>query len=235
MFRASQILFLGTLIATASLALAAQDSINLRIYPKKGDSFKYKHTISSSIHGLNGRLTWPETTTVLEEAENVISTVSSVSNVSVLFDDAKIQIADMGEIQRKYNLDGTVKEIKEKNSNSNSYREAAIQTIYRPEAAIAVGDQWTWTAEADPKKGTRAMIGSYKAEAIAEAAGEKVIMISMEVKETEGEFPASSKGHVWLEVSKGILVKSETEVKNAPTDQAPPGMVSGRISIELIP
>lgn len=234
MIRARKILFLGTLIAAASFALAAQDSINLRIFPKKGDSYKHKYTISSSLQGLNMKLTYTETTTVLDEAEKVFSTVSSISNVSVQFDDAKIQIADMGETRSKYNLDGTVKEVKDRNSNSNTYRSAAISTIYRPEAAIAVGDQWTWTAEADPKKGTRAMIGSYKAEAIAEAAGQKVIMISMEVKETEGEFPASSKGHVWLDVSKGTLIKSETEVKNSPVNEQP-GMISGRISIELIP
>lgn len=234
MIRTRQILFAGLMMAAAAFAIAAQDSISLRVAPKKDDVFKYKFTGTLSLMGMDVKATYTQTTTVLDVAEGVITTESGETKGSLDVGGQEMEMPDMGATKTKTNLDGTVKEILGEAAGPDTYRNASLLTVFRPEAPIKVGDEWTWTAPANGEKGTRAMSGKYKAEALEDVAGKKALKISMEVKETEGDLPASAKGTIWLDTTNGMPLKSDADVKNAPIPGAPEP-VNGKLKSELIP
>lgn len=234
MIRTRQILFAGLMMAAAAFAIAAQDTLNLRVSPKKDDAFKYKFTGTLSLMGMDVKATYTQTTTVLDVVDGVITTESGDTKGSLDVGGQEMEMPDMGATKTKTNLDGTIKEIIGEAAGPDTYRNASLLTIFRPEAPIKVGDEWTWTAKADGEKGTRAMSGKYKAEALEDVAGKKTLKVTMEVKETEGDLPASAKGTVWLDLANGMTVKSEADVKNAPIPGAPEP-VSGKLKSELVP
>ncbi len=234
MIRTRQILFAGLLIAAAAFAVAAQDAVSLRVTPKKDEAFKYKYTGTLSLMGMDIKATYTQTTTVTDVSEGVITTEGGDVKGTIDLAGQEMEMPDMGVTKTKTNLDGTVKEISGESAGPDVYRSSSLLTIFRPEAPVKVGDEWNWTTKADGEKGTRAMSGKYKAEAFEDVAGRKTIKISIDIKETEGDLPASAKGTVWLDITNGISVKSEADVKNAPIPGAPEP-VSGKLVSELLP
>jgi hypothetical protein len=233
MIRTRKILFTGMLLAAAAFALAAQSTISLRVFPKKDETFNYKHTGTLTVMGMDVKATYTQTTKIVEIKEGVMTTESGEVTGTLDVGGQEMPMPETPVTKTQIKIDGTIKEIEGEAASPDTYRTNSVTTIFKPEAAVTVDQEWTWDAAANADLGTRKVQGKYKVIALEEVKGIPTIKISMDVKEVEGDSPASAKGFVWLSVANGMAVKSEMEVKNAPIPGAPEP-VSGTLKSELV-
>lgn len=233
MTRTHKVLFASLLLASAALALAAQDTLNLRVFPKVDESFKTKFTGTLSVMGMDVKASYTQTSKILEIKEGVMVTEAGEATGTLDVGGQEMPFPEMGTTKSHTKLDGTIKEIEGESASPDTYRMTAVSTVFRPEAPVKVGDEWTWSAAANSELGTRKIEGKYKLAAIEEVKGIKTAKITMEVKEVEGDLPASAKGTIWLNVANGMTVKSEMEIKNGPIPGSPEP-VNGTLKTELV-
>lgn len=233
MIRTRKALIAGLLLASAALALAAQDSFSLRVFPRADDSFKTKFTGTLSVMGMDVKATYTQTTKVIEIKEGVMVTEAGEATGTLDVGGQEMPMPEMGTTKSHTKLDGTTKQIEGESASPDTYRMTTVTTIFKPEAAVKVGDEWTWTAAANSELGTRKTEGKYKFVAIEEVKGIRTAKITMDVKEVEGDLPASAKGTVWLSIANGMSVKTEMEIKNGPIPGAPEP-VNGTLKSELV-
>lgn len=233
MIRTRKVLFSGLILAAAALALAAQDTVSLRLFPNVNDSFKTKFTGTLSVMGMDVKANYVQTTKVLEFKEGVMITEAGEATGTLDVGGQEMPFPEMGSTKTHTKVDGTIKEIEGESASPDTYRMSAVSTVFKPEGAVKPGDEWTWSAPANSDLGTRKTEGKYKLVAVEEFKGIKTAKITMDVKEVEGDLPASAKGTVWLSITNGMTVKSEMEIKNGPIPGAPEP-VNGTLKTELI-
>lgn len=232
MIRAKQLFVVGAALALFAVAAAAQDSVNLRVMPAKDASFKIKYTGEISLMGVDAKAQYTQTSTISAVTENSFTITSGSPVGTVEFGGQTMEMPDMSSTTT-IGIDGITTKVEGMAAGPEAYRSAAVATVFRPAAPVAVGSEWTWNADANAELGTLKMEGKYKLEAIEEIAGEKAAKISMDVKEVEGASPASGKGTVWISTTTGMVIKSTGDFKNLPMPGAPEP-VSGKLTSEIV-
>lgn len=122
-------------------------------------------------------------------------------------------------------------DIQGEESTADSYRMSNIQSIMWPKEAVTVGSKWESDIKEDKGKGYPSVHSKYEVLA-KETIGERTVFkISFDSTETAGTDPASSKGTMWIDVTNGLVVKTEAEWTNAPIANQ---KINGKVVMTLI-
>jgi hypothetical protein len=221
-------------MAVMASAAAIQNTVNFRVNPAAGTSFKYRTTGTLSVMGMEAKIDYTSKTTIVSVENGVVVSEVSETKGSVDLGGQVMEMPDMGTSKSTVSALGVTTKLEGEMTGPEAWRTAIVQTVTRPEAPVAVGSEWTWTNAADTTKGTRAVEGKYKLVAIEETDGRKLAKIEMDVKETSGADPASAKGTLWADIANGMPFKTEVEIKNMPIPGAPEP-ISGKMLITLVP
>jgi hypothetical protein len=180
--------------------------------------------------GIAGTLTATVTEKVSAVDANGDYTVESVSKEGK-FKAGEIETATGGgDVSKsKYSAKGDLISL-ESAEASSSFRLSNLNSFRYPDKPLKVGDTWTADLPADTKKGVAAAKITYKVEAAEKVDKWDTLKIKTTTKESGVSDAAESDGYNWLEVSTGVLVKSETKWTNVPLPQAT-GPVTAKILI----
>lgn len=222
-----------SVLAVASIGFA-QDSFTLKRSPKEGDSAKYQLKVDTEISGLVVKFSATVTEKVTKVKEDGSFTVSSEQSDTVLEINGEKQETPPGvggAETSTFATDGHVSDIQGDETGSDSYRMANIQSMLWPKEAVTIGSKWEADIKEDSAKGYPAVHAKYEVLA-KETMGERTVLkISFSSTETGGTDPAASKGTTWVDVSNGLVVKTEAEWTNAPVAGQ---KINGKVTMTLV-
>lgn len=227
---------LAALAAVAVAVAAAQDTFNLRMAPKKGDANKYKTVGSFSVQGFDVKATYEFTDTVKEVNEDGTYEVETVTGELVIDLGGQQMNQPAPEAMRTvYSKDGSgkPKTVPAEADPKNMARLQTLNTTFRPENPVKVGDTWEKEWKANKDTGVEAAKATYKLVAVEDVQGKKALKIEFEIKETEANPAASSKGTVWLDAATGVMLRQNSEWKDVPFPGSPEPL-SGKVTIEKV-
>jgi hypothetical protein len=223
------------LVAGAALAWAGVQDYNLKRTAKEGEVFKYKLNGTMEVMGTSVTLSAimiNKTTKV--EANGDYTVESSQTEGKISFNGSEMEMPSSGSTMTTYKADGTVLDVKGEGVEMGGYRMANLLAAIMPEKPIKAGDTWTSSVKGDAKKGTVDVNGTYKFEAVEKGDSGETAKVTYELKETNGEAPATVSGTAWLELKTGNLIKIESKWKDVPVPGAPTP-VTGTMTMVLIP
>jgi hypothetical protein len=220
---------LGCLLAISAVALAAVDSVNLQFSPKVGDQFNYKMTGKLHIMGGTAQISADIHYKVTKvDNDRTYTMSSSQTNMVAAFGGQTINPSDTSNITVN-KANGELLDFQSDITDAAAWRMMELKHFVYPPKRVSVGDTWTSTVTADPKRGTVAATAKFEVDSIEKIGGRETAKVMVDYKETEGAEPASSAGFVWIDTSDGSMVKSETNWTNAPSAQGP---IDGTIMLE---
>ncbi len=228
------------LVAVAAVGMAqaaattgqAPATYSMKRVPKVDDVLKMRMTGEVSVAGQQVSITTLITEKVTKIDANGDYTIeSSQTEGKIKFGGQEMAMPSQPASTTKYNANGDVLEIKgDKPTEANEYRLANLSNIHTPDAPVAEGGTWTYTAKADSKTGAVAYTATYKIIGTEKIGSHDSVKLTATIKEAEGAEPASSENTVWLDPQTYDAVKVESNWTNAPIPGAP-GPVSGKITL----
>lgn len=131
-------------------------------------------------------------------------------------------------------LDGTGRliELAGEDIDSEDYRFQTLNTLVWPKKSVEVGEKWEADLMDDEKTGTKRAKASYEVLAKEPLLGHNTIKIGFEIREVNGERPASAKGVAWVDRENGLLLKKYADMTNAPLAG---DIVTARWEITFVP
>jgi hypothetical protein len=220
----------GLSAVVALLAPAA--SFNLRVYPEKGETYRYKMAGTMTIAAADAVVGMNVTESVRGKDEKGWSTEVSQTGGLVRYEGQEIKLPDMKQ-NLYFNPDGTLRDLKmPEETTPDAYRLIQMGILYRPEGEVPENLEYTHDFPADPGHGVPPGRSTYKIvgeELIGEIA---VIKIEFRYAETSGDLPARNTGTYWLHKEKGVIVKLIQNWTDAPVTGS--GPISGKFTTELI-
>jgi hypothetical protein len=222
---------LGMAAAASTLAFAALNSVNLQISPKVGDRFKYKMTGRLEVMGSSADISADIDckVTVVDRDRNYTMT-SSQTNMQAVVAGQIIHPPDSSSITvSKEN--GELLDFRSDSTDATSWRMVVLKRFIYPPKRVNIGDQWTSSVLADSKRGTVAASSTFKLESLEKIGKRDTAKVRVSFQEKEGAEPASSDGHVWIDISDGSMVRTQANWRNAPSAQGP---INGKVTIERV-
>lgn len=220
-----------TLFASA-LAQASAQTYDLSPRFKAGDKVVYDLTFNIETPGQETIYKAKIRNQIIVVEEDGEYKTASYQTDHKLVVDGKEEISAAEEITEitTYDQYGIPIAIGGDNDTPESFRVANLTSFVAPRQPIAVGKAWTREIPADTKNGTRTVVHTYKLLRITKLKGRDVAEITLSVKETHIDHPASTTGKVWVDIKTGDTVKYEVSVKNMPIGDQ---YINGKVLIEL--
>ena len=211
-------------VLTGSLALAAiagQDSLNVSRRPKVGSVAMY--SVSANFDSPQAiTFTQNQTqkvTAVQADGTYTLETVSS--NVVVDFGGQTMNPPDSTVTSTQTPTGRVIQIISEQAAGPATYRIAHLQTFEAPLTSVKVGDDIAYTIPADPKLETPAVKADFKVAGLEKIKDWDTIRLTFNSAETGSDAVSSMTGTVWVNVSDGLLVKSEGQWKDVQPEGVP--------------
>jgi len=224
------------LVAIAAIAVAA-DPITLKRTVTVGETLKYKLTASFDAGQVGSQAT------VTGDITNKITKIESNGNFDVESTQQNLKIdvggqtidGDSGTTKTTVmQPNGQLVEIRGENLSPQDYRLAALNEVIFPDKPVNMGDSWSATIPDNAKTGAVAATLNYVL--VSEETVDTIdsYKISIVIKETKGDTPASSTGTVWVSKADGSVVKSNMAWVNAPVPAAP-NPITGTYTVDREP
>ncbi len=213
----------GLFVAALSVAaLAVQDGVNLKRAPKVGDTIKYRLKGTVDFGGTDVPMSMLVTEKIAKVEDSGNYTVeSSQSEGKVEINGSETEIPG-DTVSTIFKATGEVVEVKvDADKLPSATRLANLQSVVVQDKAVKVGDTWTTEIKKDEKSGAVAAKGTFKVEAQEKVGDFDCYKITLSMKESDGDSPASVEGTSWINVKDGTTVKMEGAWKNAPFPGAP--------------
>jgi hypothetical protein len=105
------------------------------------------------------------------------------------------------------------------------WRAVLMSTIYRPAEPVMVGEKWEWDEPADPSRGTRRVVGTYRLERVVEDGGDRKALVLFRLVEkgvdsAEGDRITVS-GEAVISILTGEILRMDARFNSAPTREGP--------------
>ncbi|MBS1724435.1 MAG: hypothetical protein JSS66_15945 [Armatimonadetes bacterium] len=220
-------------VLTASLALA-QDPVALKRNAKEGDSVKYKLAVDTEIGGMAIKFSAKTTDKVMKvngDGSYVVSSEQQDMVLSINGQDSPAPAGVGGATTTTLSPEGWVADMQGDEVTGDSIRAANLQSFIFPKEPVKVGSKWMSAYKGIKDKGTMDVSYSFEILGQEKVGAHDVFKVSFEAKETAGTDPASSKGTVWVEISTGVVIKSEQQWTNVPIAGQ---MINGKVVMDII-
>jgi hypothetical protein len=203
-------------LAALSVCAYAQDSATLKPTYKVGDTSKFKLESTMTIEGAgDGTADGMITRKYTKVADNGDYTFEEKTVLKVVFGGQDIPVPDQTETQT-YSSKGQLLDVQADAANGSAkeseFRMTALQGFHGPDAAVKVGDSWTYEQKADSNNGNVSAKVDYKVEAAEDMAGHKVFRIHGAAKEGGGD--GTSDVTFWIDIASGSLLKESGTMKH---------------------
>lgn len=93
-------------------------------------------------------------------------------------------------------------------------RLALATTVVFGEEPVGVGSKWSHRYESDAERGLQAAVAEFKLEAFEEREGVRCARIRMSYRETESKPPLTAESKIWVELTSGDEVATESRLQN---------------------
>jgi hypothetical protein len=222
---------LGMLVSMWAVALAVQTPVNLQFSPKVGERFKYKMTGELLINGEVARISADIDYKVTKvDSDRTFTMTSSQTNMQAVLGGQTINPPDSSNTTVN-KATGELLDFQTDAIDGAAWRMMMLKHFVYPPKRVSVGEEWTSSVIADSKRGTVAASSTFKFENLEKVGSRNTAKVKISYQENEGADPASSDGFVWIDISDGSMVRTQTTWTNAPSPQGP---VNGKITIERV-
>jgi hypothetical protein len=209
--------FFPLFVAALAAGAYAQDTATLKHTPKVGDASRYKLEASMETSLGNGTFSATISGKIVSVAGNGDYTEEQTMNGKIHFGDTDNELPPSTSKETR-NAAGKLIAIDaaglDDARKTSQYRMDALQDFQSPEAAVKVGDTWTYTAKPSSETGNVGAKVEYKVESAEELMGHKVFKIHSTGAEN-GDGAATSDVLYWVDRTSGDLVKAEGSFKKA--------------------
>lgn len=219
------------LVALAAVAAAAIQEVTVKWAPKAGTTYTYKATGEFDFQGMNITFTARTIDKVLSVDDGKVTIESAQVNGKAVFEGQEIDVPDAPPLTTVFASTGEVLEVRGEMADESSVRVANLQSFRYPEGPMTVGKTWEVNIPADAKKGVVAASGKWTVAGFEKVGKYDTMKVTFEVNETEGAEKAGMSGTVWVDVTDGVMVKFDGNLKNFPFAQAPAPM-NGKFKLE---
>lgn len=197
---------------------------SLKRITKIGDTAKYKVTMDVAFGDLEYKTTSVSDLKVVRVDDDGTFTTQTVQKetkikIKGVADEMTTPDSDATTASRRAN--GELVTLNGEKIDATSYRIDALYAFRAPDAAVKVGDKWSYEPKADLKTGSVAGKADFELVSIDKVGMWEAAKIKWTYRETEGTDPASSEGTLWIDTKDGALIKCEGKLKNAPLRDAP--------------
>jgi hypothetical protein len=211
MNRRLSVLLLGAAVAATAFAM---QSMTLKRVATVGEVNEYKLNVVVDFQG-----------TEVNFSARTVERVLSVEGGKIVTEnetkDAKIDLGgqeqpvDDSKVKTTLGPDGEIVLIEGEMMDESAYRFANLMAMRWPGAAVEKGTKWTVEQKADSKRSTPATTFGFEIQDLMSMAGRDVVKVGFNIKETEGDTPASSEGVMYIDIKTGLMVKTEGKMENA--------------------
>lgn len=209
---------LAFLAVTAALAAsAAVEPTNLLRDIKAGDKHVSKLSVDIDFSGQTIVFKADMKSAVKEvKADGSIVLEESSDNTSIDMGNGPEPAGQESTMVSTYDKTGKLIDIQSDMLDDATYRFSNLFLFNWPGKAVDKGDTWEVKAEANKSHSTPATSFKYTVEGFEDVKGVKTIKVKFDIKETEGDAPATSMGTMWIDIKTGWTMKSEGSMKNVP-------------------
>ena len=228
---------LACLFVAAAAVGTAEAPVRIEWKPKEGNELKFKLTMNASGDMGGGEMAIEAeialTYKVLKvNDDGTVKVEESESMVSLFVDDQDMtdMVAGQGgsttTIVYKPNGEPISREVSSAMGVDNP-RMAEGQVFIFPDEPVSPGDTWTRTTKGESDKGTVDTKTSFKYIGTEMVGSWSTYKILYDFTETVGNDPYTAKGHIWLSVEDGEMVKGELRLENFEPGPGAPIMDAG--------
>jgi len=217
-----RILGVAGLVTGVVVAANALQAYNLLRVAKVGDVIKYKYSADVDFAGQSATITFTTVDKVTNVAQNGdISTESKQENMKINFGGQEMAPEDQPARVTVTKPSGEIVTISGDGIDGTAYRFSNMSGIRAPQAAVKIGEKWSYEVKADGKTGSVAAKCDCEALAIEKVGDLESVKVKWSYKETEGAEPAGSEGTAWISTKDGSVVKAFGKFTKAPIPGAP--------------
>lgn len=210
---------LALAVIAGSAAMANSYGASFAYSPKVGDVMRYKSTAKFNMSGMDGTATFTDRQKVTAVEDGVVTIESTQEDGMILIMGQEMPMGTLTGVL-KMKMNGVVTSA-EGDDGFGDMRMANIGSFIRPDKEVEQGDSWTHKFPGDTKVGTVNAEATFKYIGEENALNEAAYKVEFEYKETEGTYPASSKGTFWISKANGQVLKSVATWKDVPVAGAP--------------
>jgi hypothetical protein len=207
--------------ALAALALA-QDTFTLKRAPKTGDEHRFRIEMRGDFGGQSLEFTGIAIERVVRvEEDGTFHVEMAQEDTKVKFGESEFDVPPSPPETTVISADGLIKEIKGEEEDPSAYRIGIVTLTPAPENPVKTGDKWTHTYKADGRTGAVAAKASFEVLGTERWRTFDTVRIKVDFEETEGDERMTATSTVWLDVRDFSVVRTESDIKNAPIPGAP--------------
>lgn len=184
-----------------------------------GDDFVYTINSESTSQGAKLVFTGTDTQRVTRVSPDGTYTVESTVTAATvkLNQQEPVPIPEQPPTTTTYAADGTIQSIQSA-AVASPYRYALMTMFIAPDKDVKRGDKWTRDFSADQQRGTVGSRVEFTVDRMERINGVECYKIRVNYRETAGQRPATASGFIWISQADGWLVRSDLDLKNAPSD-----------------
>lgn len=194
-----------------------------------GDAYAFSYRSDSKAQGVSIQVQATDTHKVTRVAPDGSFTVeSTITDAKLRLNNQEIAQESQPPTTATFGPNGVVESVQSAQITGTALRFAKMTMFVAPGREVKRGDRWEHTIVADAQRGLVDATIQYQVDRLEKVNGLDTYKIRFNYKEKVGAKPTQVTGFVWISATDGWLVKSDLDIKGAPSDGA-----TGPIDISL--
>ncbi|MCW5943140.1 MAG: caspase family protein [Fimbriimonadaceae bacterium] len=195
-----------------------------------GDTYAFNYRSDSKAQGVTIQVQATDTHKVTRVAPDGSFTVeSTITDAKLRLNNQEIAQESQPPTTVTFAPNGVVQSVQSAQITGTALRFAMMTMFVAPGKEVKRGDKWEHSIAADAQRGLVDATIQYQVDRLEKVNGVEAYKIRFNYREKVGAKPTQVTGFVWISATDGWLLKSDLDIKGAPSDAG-----SGSIDISLL-